>query len=82
MKITDLSKISDLQMWADWPAEAGSKKWAAKLENFVSIGNFPYFLPISYCLPGPANRPTFAKRKFSIKSAIFIHFGKLLGLKN
>ena len=41
------------------------------LEIFVSIGKFPYFLPISYCLHGLANRPNFPNRKLSIESANF-----------
>ena len=57
-------------------------KFFSKSENFVSIGNFPYFLPISYCLPGPAHWPTFAKRKISTKSEFFFRIGKLLGLRN
>ena len=50
-------------------------KFFWKSENFVSFGRFPDFLPISYCLPGPANWPTFANRKISTKSG-------LLGLRN
>ena len=49
-----------------------------KSENFVSIGKFPDFWPISYCLPGPANWPTFANRKFSFQSEIFISIGNFL----
>ena len=46
------------------------------------FGKFPDFLPISYCLPGLANFPSFANREFLIKWVIFVQINKLLGLTN
>ena len=34
-------KISDLQKWANWPAQAGSKKWAENQETCRFKRNFP-----------------------------------------
>ena len=33
--------MSDLQKWANWPAKAGSKKWAENQETFRLKQNFP-----------------------------------------
>ena len=40
-KIPFQMKISDLQKWADWPAQAGSKKWAENQETCRFKRNFP-----------------------------------------
>ena len=40
-KIPIWSKFSDLQKWANWPAQAGSKKWAENQETFRLRRNFP-----------------------------------------
>ena len=40
-KIPFQTKISDLQKWANWPAQAGSKKWAENKENCRMKRNFP-----------------------------------------
>ena len=40
-KIPFQTKISDLQKWANWPTQAGSKKWAANNENCRLRRNFP-----------------------------------------
>ena len=40
-KITIWSKFSDMQKWANWPAQAGSKKWAENQSNCRLKRNFP-----------------------------------------